>query len=163
MKTFMTVALVVATAAALPAQDLGLPVGTMAPPAALETLDGKAANLSEYVGKKPVLMEFWAVWCGNCEQLEPNMKAMHKKYGDRVAFLGVAVSVNQTPARVKAYVDRHALPWTQLYDRRGHASAEYDAPATSYVVVLDATGKVVYTGLGGRQDLETAIRKALGS
>ena len=69
-------------------------------------------------------------------------------------FIGVAVSVNQTPTRVKAYVDRHALPWIQLYDRRGMASAEYDAPATSYVVMLNAAGKVVYTGLGGRQDLE---------
>ena len=34
-------------------------------------------------------------------------------------------------------------------------------PATSYVVVLDKKGKVVYTGLGGKQDLEAAIRKAL--
>jgi thiol-disulfide isomerase/thioredoxin len=107
-------------------------------------------------------MEFWATWCSNCEQLEPNMKAMHRKYGDRVAFIGVAVSVNQSPTRVKAYVERHELPWIQLYDRRGIASGEYDAPATSYVVVLDAAGKVVYTGLGGRQDLESAIRKALG-
>jgi predicted transcriptional regulator len=87
---------------------------------------------------------------------------MFAKYGERVAFLGVGVSVNQTPARIKAYVERHQLPWIQLYDRRGEASGAYDAPATSYVVVLDASGKVVYTGLGGRQDLEGAIRKALG-
>ena len=48
-----------------------------------------------------------------------------------------------------------------LYDRKGDASEAYDAPATSYVVVLDRTGKVVYTGAGGDQDLEAAIRKAL--
>jgi len=144
------------------AQDIGLEVGTTAPAAKLETLDGKPADLGEYVGKKPVLLEFWATWCSNCAELEPTMKAMHAKYGDRVAFVGVAVSVNQTVARVKAYVDKHELPWLQLFDRRGHASGAYDAPATSYVVVLDAAGKVVYTGLGGRQDLEGAIRKALG-
>jgi ribosomal protein S5 len=34
-------------------------------------------------------------------------------------------------------------------------------PATSYVVVTDRTGKVVYTGLGGEQDIEAAIQKAL--
>ena len=162
MKTFTLLAALLLSSSALAAQDLGLPVGSTAPSAELETLDGKPANLSEWVGKKPVLMEFWATWCSNCEQLEPNMKAMHRKYGDRVAFIGVAVSVNQSPTRVKAYVERHELPWIQLYDRRGIASGEYDAPATSYVVVLDAAGKVVYTGLGGRQDLESAIRKALG-
>ena len=143
------------------AQDIGLEVGSQAPAAAVETLDGKAANLSQWVGKKPVLMEFWATWCGNCEQLEPTIKAMHAKYGARVAFLGIGVSVNQTPGRIKAYAEKHALPWVQLFDRKGEASGAYDAPATSYVVVLDASGKVVYTGLGGKQDLEAAIRKAL--
>ena len=146
----------------LRAQDIGLELGTAAPEARVETLDGKPADLSVYIGKKPALLEFWATWCANCHELEPKMKAMHAKYGSRVSFVGVAVSVNQSPERVKAYVAKHALPWAQVFDRRGNASGAYDAPATSYVVVLDRAGKVVYTGLGGKQDLEAAIRKALG-
>jgi thiol-disulfide isomerase/thioredoxin len=147
----------------LAAQDIGLELGTVAPAATVETLDGKPADLSRYVGKKPVLMEFWATWCGNCHELEPSLKALHAKYGTKVAFVGVAVSVNQSPERVKAYVAKHELPWDQLFDRKGTASGAYDAPATSYVVILDAAGKVVYTGLGGKQDLEPAIKKAIGS
>lgn len=91
------------------------------------------------------------------------MKAMHAKYGSRVRFVGVAVSVNQSVEHVKAYVAKHGLAWVQLFDRRGNATGAYDAPATSYVVVLDRTGRVVYTGLGGDQDLESAIRKALAA
>ena len=148
----------------LSAQDIGLEVGTRAPAAAaLETLDGKPADLSTYVGKTPVLLEFWATWCANCVELEPTMKAMHAKYGSRVAFVGVAVSVNQSAERVKLFAEKHALPWTNLYDRRGNASGAFDAPATSYVVVLDKAGTVVYTGLGGKQDLETAIKRALAN
>ena len=146
----------------LSAQDIGLELGSAAPAAVVETLDGRPADLSAYVGKKPVLMEFWATWCANCHELEPTMKAMHAKYGTRMEFLGVAVSVNQSPERVKAYVAKHELPWAQVFDRKGNASGAYDAPATSYVVVLDKAGRVVYTGLGGKQDLEPAIRKALG-
>jgi thiol-disulfide isomerase/thioredoxin len=146
----------------LSAQDIGLEIGSVPPPATLETLDGKPADLAQYVGKKPVLMEFWATWCGNCSQLEPTLKAMHAKYGTKMEFLAIGVSVNQSPERIKAYVARHAIPWTQLFDRKGEASGAYDAPATSYVVILDAAGKVVYTGLGGKQDLEPAIKKALG-
>ena len=145
------------------AQEIGLDIGTQGPAAKVETLEGNPADLSAYVGKRPVLMEFWATWCGNCHELEPTLKALHAKYGDKVAFVGVAVSVNQSPARVKAYVEKNKLPWIQLFDRKGEASGAYDAPATSYVVVLDASGKVVYTGLGGKQDLEPAIRKALGT
>jgi thiol-disulfide isomerase/thioredoxin len=144
------------------AQDLGLQIGSVAPAAKLETLDGKSVDLAEYVGKKPVLMEFWATWCANCHELEPSLKALHAKYGKRVEFIGVAVSIRQSPERIQAYVAKHELPWTQLFDRKGDASGAYDAPATSYVVVLDRAGKVVYTGLGGKQALEPAIRKALG-
>lgn len=155
-------AMIVMTAAsALGAQESGIEVGTQAPPAVVETLDGKAANLAQYVGKTPVLMEFWATWCGNCKQLEPHLKAMHAKYGKQVKFVGVAVSVNQSPELVRRYIARHRMPGEQFFDRRGHATGAYDVPATSYIVVLDRRGKVVYTGLGGDQKLEPAIRKAL--
>lgn len=161
---FAGIALVALTLASpIAAQEIGLELGTQGPSAKVETLDGRPADLSAYVGKGPVVMEFWATWCGNCHELEPTLKALHAKYSSKVAFIGVAVSVNQSPARVKAYVDKNKLPWIQLFDRKGEASGAYDAPATSYIVILDATGKVIYTGLGGKQDLEPAIRKAIGS
>jgi thiol-disulfide isomerase/thioredoxin len=144
------------------AQESGIEVGARGPTAAVETLDGKAADLGKYVGKMPVLIEFWATWCGNCKELEPQLKALHAKYGMQVKFLGVAVSVNQSPTLVKRYVDRHGMPWEQLYDRRGNATGAYDVPATSYIVILDRAGKVVYTGLGGDQKLEPAVRRVVG-
>ena len=161
MKRFLLWALCFAIATPLAAQDIGLELGSKPGAAKVETLDGVPVDLAEYVGKKPVLMEFWATWCGNCAKLEPTMLAMHKKYGDRVEFLGVAVSVNQSVPRVKLYVEKHQLPWRQLFDRKGEAGGAYDAPATSYIVVLDKTGTVVYTGLGGEQDLESALKKAI--
>jgi thiol-disulfide isomerase/thioredoxin len=145
----------------LRAQESGIEVGTKGPGAVVETLDGKAADLARYVGKTPVLLEFWATWCSSCKQLEPQIKALHGKYGKQIRFVGVAVSVNQSPELVKRYVAKHGMPGDQLYDRRGNATGAYDVPATSYIVVLDRAGKIVYTGLGGDQKLEPAIRKAL--
>ncbi|HEV8237183.1 MAG TPA: TlpA disulfide reductase family protein [Gemmatimonadaceae bacterium] len=143
------------------AQDMGIEIGSKGPAAAVETLDGKPADLAQYVGKAPVLIEFWATWCPNCRELEPHLKAVHAKYSSQVKFVGVSVSVNQSPDRVKAYVAKHEIPGDQFFDRNGAATGAYDVPATSYVVVLDKSGKVVYTGLGGDQDLEKAIKKAL--
>lgn len=143
------------------AQDLGVQVGTTAPPAKVFTLDGKEADLAQYIGKTPMLIEFWATWCPNCAELEPTLVDAAKKYGTRVKFVGVAVSVNENPARVKAFVAKHGLPGDQYFDTKGNATDAYDAPATSYVVVIDKAGKVVYTGLGGKQDLEGAIKKVL--
>jgi peroxiredoxin len=146
----------------LGAQGVGLDIGTRGPAAALVTLDGKAANLSDYVGKTPVLFEFWATWCENCAQLEPAMKAAYQKYSKDIKIVAVAVSVNQSPALIKAFTAKHMLPMDVLFDRDGNATDVYDAPATSYIVVLDKSGKVVYTGVGGRQNIEAAIKKGLG-
>ncbi|HET9425750.1 MAG TPA: TlpA disulfide reductase family protein [Gemmatimonadaceae bacterium] len=145
------------------AQDSGIEIGAKAPAAALVTLDGKAADLSSHIGKTPVLMEFWATWCPNCKELEPAMASLHRKYGASVAFVNVAVSVNQSPALVNRYVAAHKLPGIQYFDAKGNATGAYDVPATSYVVLVDGTGKVVYTGLGGKQGeaIETAIKKVL--
>jgi len=153
--------LLAAAPARAAAQDLGIEVGAAAPNATVHTLDGKNADLSAYIGKTPTLIEFWATWCPNCKELEPTMKAAAAKYGRRVKFVGIAVSVNENPARVKAFVAKYGIPGDQFFDAKGDAADKYDAPATSYVVLLDRAGKVVYTGLGGKQDLDSAIKKVL--
>ena len=143
------------------AQDLGIDVGAPAPAVIVNALDGKAVDLGKYIGKTPVLIEFWATWCPNCRELMPTLLQTEKKYGQRVKFIALAVAINQSPEKVRRWLAAHPLPHDTFYDTDGRAAGAFDAPATSYVVVLDKTGKVVYTGLGGKQDLDAAIRKAL--
>ena len=148
--------------AVLSAQESGIAVGTQAPGAVVESLDGQQVDLANYLGKGPVLLQFWATWCSNCRALEPQIQAALKKYGDQVKIVAVAVSVNQSVERIKAFREAHKMTQEIVYDRRGNATDAYEVPATSYVVVVDAKGKVVYTGLGSDQDIDAAIRKALG-
>jgi len=143
------------------AQDLGIDVGAPAPAVIVNALDGKAVDLGKYIGKTPVLIEFWATWCPNCRELMQTLLQTEKKYGQRVKFIALAVAINQSPEKVRRWLAAHPLPHDTFYDTDGRAAGAFDAPATSYVVVLDKTGKVVYTGLGGKQDLDAAIRKAL--
>jgi thiol-disulfide isomerase/thioredoxin len=158
---FAVTALLLAAPRAAHAQESGLALGSTAPSAVLQTLDGKSVDLAQVVGKGPALVEFWATWCENCEHLLPTLKKSYATYGNRVKFVGVSVSVNQSLKRVQLHVAKYKVPGIQLYDTRGNASGTWDVPATSYVVVLDKKGKVVYTGVGGTQDLDAAIRKAL--
>ena len=72
--------LTVGIAPTVRAQDLGIEIGSTAPAAKVYSLDGKEADLAQYVGKTPVLMEFWATWCPNCKELEPTMDLVAKKY-----------------------------------------------------------------------------------
>ena len=144
------------------AQDLGIRVGAKAPTAILETMEGAPADLGQWIGKTPVLLEFWATWCGNCRQLEPALKAAFDEYGDRVRFIGIAVSVNQSRERVRRHLAGHAMPLhAMLYDPDADASEAFETPATSYVVIINADGTVAYTGLGGKQELAAALGKVV--
>lgn len=140
-------------------QDTGIALGATAPAAAVHTLDGKAVNLSSYLGKTPVVIEFWATWCPLCRQLEPQLAAAKEKYAGHITFIGMAVPQNETPAKVQAFVEKGMMKGTWLFDTDGAAYKAFSAPHTSYLVVIDKGGKVVYTGVGGTQDIEAAIAK----
>ena len=152
-----------APAALLGQDDVGLPSGTAAPAATVQDLDGHAVDLASLVGKKPVVFEFWATWCPLCAALMPKVEAAHARYGDRVDFVEVAVGVNETPASVRRHVDEHHYPFRFLFDANGDAVRAYQAPTTSYVVVVGKDGRVVYTGSGPDQDIDAAVRRATGS
>jgi thiol-disulfide isomerase/thioredoxin len=147
----------VATPAA--AQDAGLEVGVKAPVVTVKDLEGKPVSLERYIGKQPLFMEWWATWCAQCDALLPRVRAAHAELGDKVAFLGINVAVNQSPERVRRYVESSKPPFRTLYDEEGESTRAYAAPTTSYVVIVDRTGRVAYTGTGGDQDFLGALRR----
>ncbi len=167
MQMFLRVAAAAVASAAIliaPSEaraQLGIDIGATAPDVAVETLDGKPAQLRSAIAGKPAVIEFWATWCPNCRQLEPQLATLQQRFVGKVVFVGVAVSVNQSPERVRRYTAEHLRGFTHFYDRKGDAVGDYDVPATSYIVIVDKNGKVVYTGVGGDQALEPAILKAL--
>jgi len=141
------------------AQDEGIAVGTKAPAVVVNDIDGKPVNLADYLGTKPVLLQFWATWCNLCEDLLPKVKAAHAIYGEKVAFFGINVTVNQTPDRVRRWIASHNPPYRTLYDEKGVSTRAYEAPVTSYIVIIDAAGKVAYTGTGADQDISGALAR----
>jgi peroxiredoxin len=155
--------MVTARASVVMAQDDGITRGSPAPAVTVGDVDGKPVDLGQWIGKRPVLLEFWATWCPLCESLLPRMRAMHQKYGSQVAFIGINVAVNQTRDRVRRYMERHQLPFQVLYDEQGISARAYDAPSTSYIVIIDKQGKVAYTGIGTEQEFEAALARVTGS
>lgn len=142
--------------------DSGIAVGAKAPVVAVRDLDGKPVDLGQYIGKKPVMLEFWATWCPLCRALYPQLDRVKQAYGDQVQMIGVNVTINDPRERVRRYVQVHRPPFLTLYDDQGVSMRAFDVPTTSFVVVIDAKGTVVYTGSGDDQDLVAAVGKAVG-
>ena len=137
--------------------EVGIAVGETPESPTIEDLNGEAVDLAGYVGERPLLLEFWASWCEQCEALQPSMDAAFERYGDQVGFLAVAVAVAQTQRAVRRHLERHPIPFPMLWDTRGNATRAFLAPATAYVVILDADGTVAYTGIGAGQDIVKAV------
>jgi len=143
----------------LSAQESGVEVGARAPAVVVHDLDGKSIDLNRYIGVKPVFLEFWATWCESCEELLPRVRAAHAAYGSKVEFIGINITVNDPPEKVRQYIKTNQPPFRTLYDDEGTSTRAYDVPATSYVVIVDRSGKVVYTGTGGTQRFDTVLRR----
>jgi hypothetical protein len=60
---------------------------------------------------------------------------------------------------VRKYLETHRPPYRTLYDDQGTSTRAYQVPATSYIVIVDRAGKVAYTGLGGTQEFDGALRR----
>ena len=137
--------------------QIGIAIGETPAIVEIEDLEGQPVDLGQFIGQKPVLLEFWALWCEVCEALMPRMIDAHMRYGDQVEFLAVSVAVNQTPRRIKRHLERHPMPYMVLWDKDGRATRAFRAPTTSYIVVLDTAGQVAYTGTGSDQNVAGAI------
>lgn len=142
---------------------VSLALGTPGPNAELEDLDGNAVRLLDFVEPgKPAVIEFWATWCEQCEALQPQLDRLQATWGDRVSVIAVAVGVSQSVRRVRRHLEEHDPGYPYLFDARGAAVRAYNATTTSIVVMLDANGKVAYTGVGTDQDLVSAVRALAG-
>ncbi|HUR94278.1 MAG TPA: TlpA disulfide reductase family protein [Gemmatimonadales bacterium] len=140
------------------AQEAGIAVGARAPAVVIKDLEGQPVDLGGLIGTQPFLLEFWATWCEVCEALMPRVREARSTFGDRVEFYGVNVAVNQSPERVRKYVAAHQPPFRTLYDDAGVSTRAYEAPTTSFIVIVDGLGRVAYTGTGASQDLQAALR-----
>ncbi len=121
-------------------QDLG-----RAPDFAIKTLDGEQLSLSDYRGR-PLVVNFWASWCGPCRDEAPDLVKVHKEYEDRIAFVGI---INQDEeAAVRDFVKEFGIEYENGMDIGGKSSAAYQVTGIPTTVVIDAKGGLRARWLG---------------
>jgi thiol-disulfide isomerase/thioredoxin len=132
--------------------ESGYRVGELAPTIDVNDLDGNPVALDQWIGQTPVYLQFWATWCEQCEALLPTLREAAAVFEGRVKFIGINVAVNQSPRRVRKYLEEVDPPFMTLYDNLGVSVRAFNVPTTSWVVIIDGAGIIRYVGVGGEQD-----------
>lgn len=125
----------------------------------LQTPEGKTVRLSDYVGKgKPVLVDFWASWCGPCRQSMPELVALYAKYKGKFEIVGISLDEDKD-AWVGAMA-KLGITWPQMSDLKGWksiAAKEYGVNAIPHTVLIDKEGVIVARELEGENLEENLI------
>lgn len=132
---------------ALCAAHLGDPAGALE---ISEWVKGDAVDLEGAKGKRVVVVEFWATWCGPCRVSIPHLTELQKKYASRgVTIVGVS---DETSATVKSFVSGlgEKMDYTVAVDRDRRTSeafmGAYDVNGIPHAFVVDKEGRIAWHG-----------------
>ena len=142
-------------------------LGEKAPAFSLKDASGKPYAMSQYVGKKAVLMSFWASWCKPCILEMPMLEEMYVKYKDKgFEILSINTDNSSGLAKARQIVKRKRITYPVLYDTDSKVTGLYNPKsAFPFVVLVDKAGKIQYThegfAAGDEIELEKEIEKAI--
>ena len=123
---------------------------------------GKEHKLSDYEGKKVVVVDFWATWCGPCKRALPGFKSLADEFkGKDVEF--IAMNVGEPTQNVLNYLNAVGLSKLNVrFDPRSTAWKIFDIKGIPHCVVIDVDGKIVLrTHPASKDDIRKAVNAEL--
>lgn len=119
----------------------------MAPDFFVYNKDGKQVNLSDYKGKKNIVINFWATWCNPCKEELPYFEKAINTYKDKdIEFLMIALTDGQreTKETVDSFINKNAYKMNVLYDLDYNAATKYNIYTIPRTIFIDKNGDISY-------------------
>ena len=121
----------------------------MAPDFIVLDREGAEVSLSDFIGK-PVILNFWASWCGPCKSEMPEFEAAYQKYREEIQFMMVNLTdgSRETVETAAEYIAGEGYTFTVFFDTESDAAISYGATSIPVTYFVDAEGHLVAYGSG---------------
>lgn len=131
----------------------------------IENLEGKQVKLSDFNGK-PVIINFWATWCGFCVEEMPLFQSYYEEYGDKIEFMMInATDGNkETEDKVTSFISEEGYTFPVYLDKNIKLISELGISSFPTTVIIDKDGFIadVKLGMYNEKQLKETIEKHLG-
>ena len=126
----------------------------------IKALDGKSYSLASLKGK-PVLLDFWATWCGPCRKAMPVVEKMYQDFKEQ-GLVVLAVDAGEERAVVEAFLKKTPMPYAVSLSGESKITESYHVSAFPTFVMIGRDGKIVAheIGYGGEAVLRDMAKKA---
>jgi len=137
-------------------------IGYSAPSFSLTGLDGKTYDLAALKGK-PVILNFWASWCGPCRAEAPSFVKLDELYGDRLRILAVNLTATDSVKSAKQFADEYGFTFPVPLDADGKVGSLYEIRPIPTTIFVDSRGIIADGVLGALtwDDLEERAKALL--
>ena len=126
-----------------------------APPINIPLYNGGGISPERYAGK-PLVVNFWASWCGPCRQEAPLFERLWREYGERgVVFLGV--NIQDAHADARAYLSEFGITYPNGYDEGGRISVDYGVIGIPVTFFINREGVVERRWVGAVREAKLRL------
>ncbi|RMF01371.1 MAG: TlpA family protein disulfide reductase [Chloroflexi bacterium] len=140
------------------ALDAAPVAGHPAPDFELSTPNGESIRLSQFKGK-PVVVNFWATWCGPCRAEFPEFQQAAVDNADTLVILGVNSTSADQAANVPPFLEEFGVTFPVVLDEDGDVVDAYNVLGLPTTVFIDSDGVIneVFTGPLNKAYIESKI------
>jgi thiol-disulfide isomerase/thioredoxin len=110
----------------------------------LQSIRNQKVSLTDFLGNKIILLNFWATWCPYCVAEIPHLNKIEKSLSGQVKFL--SIDIGEKPERVQSFAQKKEILFDILLDQQGEVARRYRVKGTPTNIVIDKKGNIVYYG-----------------
>lgn len=126
----------------------------------LKTHLGGEVHLSEALKKGPVILDFWATWCGPCRLAMPIYADLAEKYADQgLQFLPVSLDVEKAQPKIAPFFEKQGWTFPSLLDPEQKVASKLQVMSLPTMFLIDRDRHIVATHVGYRPSMKTELEE----